>query len=441
MQTYQAPIMSERESRPAAAWRDLADWLSYAERLHPHNIELGLQRVSAVRDALGLVPDFVIITVAGTNGKGSTCAMLEAILCAAGLSVGCYTSPHLVRYNERVRLNGKTVSDADLVRAYARVDAARGAIALTPFEFGTLAAMVVFENAHLDVAILEVGLGGRLDAVNAFDADCAILTSVGIDHTEYLGDTREAIGFEKAGVFRPARPAICADPEPPASVARHAQQIGARLLQIDRDFSYRAETNAWKFISEEGVEPISLPLPALTGSIQLQNAAACLMALKSLEDKLSVTAEHVRTGLRNVRLAGRFQRFAGSPEIILDVAHNPHASLRLADNLRQYPGRGKTFAVFAMLHDKDIAGVAQVLDTQIDAWFIAGIDEKRGASAELMAAALDRAKVHGSVQVAGSIVEACIQAAAAAQPEDRIVVFGSFVTVGTILEQLEAGCD
>lgn len=433
--------MNERESRPAAAWRDLADWLSYAERLHPHNIELGLQRVAAVRDALGLVPDFVIITVAGTNGKGSTCAMLEAILCAAGLAVGCYTSPHLVRYNERVRLNGKTVSDADLVRAYARVDAARDGIALTPFEFGTLAAMAVFENAHLDVAILEVGLGGRLDAVNAFDADCAILTSVGIDHTEYLGDTREAIGFEKAGVFRPGRPAICADPEPPASVARQAQQIGAHLLQINRDFSYRAEPGAWKFICAEGAQPVSLPHPALTGSVQLQNAAACLMALKSLEDRLPVTAEHMRTGLRNVRLAGRFQRFAGSPEIILDVAHNPHATLRLADNLRQHPSRGKTYAVFAMLHDKDIAGVAQVLDPQIDAWFISGIDEKRGASVEQMAAALDRAKVRGSVHIAGSIVEACIQAAAAAKPDDRVVVFGSFVTVGVILEQLEAGCD
>ncbi|WP_428420310.1 bifunctional tetrahydrofolate synthase/dihydrofolate synthase [Methylibium sp.] len=419
---------------------DLTAWLAHADALHAQTIDMGLERVARVRDALGLKPGFPLITVAGTNGKGSTCALLASVLGAAGYRVGVYSSPHLLRYNERVRIDGAPVGDAALCAAYARVEGARGHTPLTPFEFGTLAAMCVFAEADLDVAVLEVGLGGRLDAVNAFDADCAIVTSIGIDHVDYLGPTRERIAVEKAGVFRAGRPAICADPEPPATIAQEARRVGARLLQSGRDYRLRRDGDTWTLSRRSG-ELTGLPLPALAGDVQLHNAAACLMALESLARTLPVDAVQIHRGLRQVRLIGRFQRWrrcAGVPEVLLDVAHNPHAAQRLAVTLGQHPVPGRTLAVFAMLRDKDIAGTAQALQGGVDAWFVAGIAERRGASTADMAAALDAAQVQRTVHLGASPLDAYREALAAAGPDDRVLVCGSFAIVAAVLRELEA---
>ncbi len=440
-----APVPSasarSRTRRPGRPGRpdNLAGWLAYAQGLHPQSVDMSLARVTAVRDALGLAPSFAVITVAGTNGKGSTCALLESVLRAAGHLVGVYTSPHLLRYNERVRIDGVSAGDAVLAAGFARVDAARGSTLLTPFEFGTLAAMCVFVEAGLDAAILEVGLGGRLDAVNAFDADCAIITSIGIDHTEYLGHTREAIGLEKAGVFRPKRTAISADPDPPPTIAQYAWRIGARLLQNGRDYWVRQSGDEWALVHPGG-EICGLPLPALAGDFQLDNAAAALLALHTLSARLALDAPHRHAGLRGVRLAGRFQRWrqsATSPEVVLDVAHNPHAAERLADLLVQHPVRGRTFAVFAMLRDKDIAATARALDAHIDAWFVCGLAERRGASADDMALALAGAEVRAEVRLCSDPCEALRMALAQAKPDDRVLVFGSFSTVGAVLPWLD----
>ena len=435
-----APAAPRARTRRPGRGSDLAAWLAYADVLHAQAIDMGLERVSAVRDALGLKPSFPLITVAGTNGKGSTCALLAAMLGAAGYRVGVYTSPHLLRYNERVRIDGVPVGDAALCAAYARVDAARGQRPLTPFEFGTLAAMCVFTEADLDVAVLEVGLGGRLDAVNAFDADCAIVTSIGIDHVEYLGPTRESIGREKAGVFRPGRPAVCADPDPPASIAAEALRLGARLRQYGRQFEARRTGDSWTLV-RGGHELTDLPLPALAGDVQLYNAAACVTALDTLSARLPVDAAQIREGLQRVTLAGRFQRWrrdAHAPEVVLDVAHNPHAAQRLAVTLAQQPVRGCTFAVFAMLRDKDIVGTAQALQERVDRWYVAGIAERRGASAADMAAALDAARVHQTVQRCTTPAAAFREALAAAGADDRVLVCGSFATVAAVLREIES---
>ncbi len=429
-----------RARRPVRS-DDLAGWLAFADGLHAQTIDMGLDRVVAVRDALALKPAFPVITVAGTNGKGSTCAMLEAMLTAAGYRVGVYTSPHLVRYNERVRIAGAPASDALLSAGFAQVDGARGDIPLTPFEFGTLAAMCVFTEADLDVAVLEVGLGGRLDAVNAFDADCSIVTSIGIDHVDYLGPTRELIGREKAGVFRAQRPAVCADPEPPLTIAQEAQRVGARLLQSGRDYRIARHAAHWT-LARPGREWRDLPWPALAGEVQIDNAAACLMALDTLSARLPVSEAECRLGLQQVRLAARFQRWrpsAGGPEVVLDVAHNPHAAVRLAATLAAAPPRGRTLAVFAMLRDKDIPGTARALEGRVDAWFVAGLAEKRGSSAAEMAAALDAARVSVGVRLCATPLDAFHQALAAAGADDRVLVFGSFATVGAVLRELEAG--
>jgi dihydrofolate synthase/folylpolyglutamate synthase len=420
---------------------DLAAWLAHAERLHPSAIDMGLERVAAVRDAFGLAPDFVVITVAGTNGKGSTCALLDAVLREAGYVVGSYMSPHLVRYNERVRIDGVPVGDAALAAAFARVDAARGDIPLTPFEFGTLAAMVLFCEAGLDAAVLEVGLGGRLDAVNAFDADCAVLTGVGIDHVEYLGSTRESIGREKAGVFRAHKPAVCADPDPPACIAEEARRVGARLLQSGRDYALQSDDATWSLRLPDGELLRELPRPALVGDVQLHNAAAALVALHALGPRLPVDDAARRAGLANVQLAGRFQRIRRddvAPEILLDVAHNPQAAERLAQMIDAHPVRGRTIALFAMLRDKDIAGTARALGGRVDEWCVAGIEhERRGATAAELAAALDAAGVAVPVQRCPSVAEALGDALARATPDDRVLVFGSFVTVGAVMRQLD----
>ena len=420
-------------SPPSA--RTLAEWLAHTERLHEQTIDMGLTRVAAVRDAMGLHPRFPIFTVAGTNGKGSTCALLAACLSAAGYRVGVYSSPHLVRYNERVRIGDAFASDACLCDAFSKVEAARGTQSLTPFEFGTLAAMQVFVEEALDAVILEVGLGGRLDAVNIFDAHCAIVTSIAIDHEAYLGHTREAIGYEKAGVFRAQVPAICADLDPPISIASSAHERNAQLMQIGRDFSCGGSADDWWF-SFGDTHYTHLPALKLSGEFQHRNASAALAALITLRERLPVSEEALRQGLQAARLPGRFQMLSGKPLIILDVAHNPHAATELAHNLQVLPCNGKTFAVLGMLRDKDIAGVVAIMNPLVDSWHVAGIEERRGATLAEMMQALSA--VRGNKLGYESALTAFLGVLEAAQPEDRIVVFGSFVTVGQILAHLES---
>lgn len=437
---------------------NLADWLTYLESLHPKTIALGLERVAQVKQRLNLQPDFPIVIVGGTNGKGSVCAMLESILHAAGYRVGCYTSPHLLTYNERVRISKRQVSDAELCASFAQIELARKPIKqdvcgtsptptlpreergqssesidipLTYFEFGTLAAMQCFISHNVDVAILEVGLGGRLDAVNVFDADCSVVASVDIDHVDYLGDTREQIAFEKAGIFRQGHAAICADSDVPQALRQHAQAIGADLWCVGSEFGFARHEGQWDYRSKIGSRS-AMPYPALRGAFQLNNASAALAALDTLKDKLPVSMEAVRRGLVEVALAGRFQFVPGKPQLILDVAHNPHAARSLAQNLANLPP-AKTFAVFAMLKDKDMAGVVRALDTQIDVWLVGGIAAPRGATAPELAQILREAQVHGEIKPFLSIPDALHEASNRAGENDRIAAFGSFYTVAEVM--------
>jgi dihydrofolate synthase / folylpolyglutamate synthase len=417
---------------PASAGLDA--WLAYLERLHPATIELGLERVAKVRDRLGLAPSFPVITVGGTNGKGSTCAFLEACLDRAGYRVGCYTSPHLLRYNERVRIGCTQASDATLVAAFGRVEQARAGVSLTYFEFGTLAAMVLFLDTGLDVAVLEVGLGGRLDAVNAFEPDCAVVVSIGLDHLDYLGGTREQIGREKAGIFRGDRPAIVADADPPASLVKHAQDIGADLYLIDRDFGYVPGDLQWQFWDWRGKRD-GLPPPALRGNMQFVNASAALATLDAIRERMPVDMGAIRRALVEVELPGRFQVLPGQPRIILDVAHNPDAGARLAENLDRLP-RGRTLAVFAMLKDKDIEGVAAAVSAQVDEWLIAPLPVPRGADIARLEQALKSAGISTAAARFPDVTSALQNARERAGPDDKIVVFGSFYTVADALRAM-----
>ena len=428
-----------------AKFETLADWLNYLEQLHPKTIELGLGRIGEVRRRLGIEPAFPLITVGGTNGKGSTCAMLESILHAAGYRVGCYTSPHILDYNERVRVAKQAASDAELCAAFEKIEAARRMapeISLTYFEFGTLAAMLCFIGHGVEAAILEVGLGGRLDAVNAFDADCAVVCSVDMDHTEYLGDTREKIAFEKAGIFRAGRVAVYADPDMPLAIAAQAEAVGARLWRQGKEFGYVAHERQWDYRGP-GMARVALPYPALRGAYQLNNASAALAALEAVQERLPVSMEAVRRGLVEVTLAGRFQVIPGRPAIILDVAHNPHAARALAQNLAAFaaaPGAGapaRTYAVFAMLRDKDMAGVARALDGRIDVWLAAGIDAPRGAGADELAQVLRDAGVRGDIHRFDTPADALRYARNAAAESDRIAAFGSFYTVAAVMRALD----
>jgi len=414
------------------AERTLPEWLEYIERVHPKSIELGLDRVLEVKGRLGLAFAGTIVTVAGTNGKGSTCAMLESVLDAAGYRVGLYTSPHLLSYNERIRLGGRPVDDAALCAAFECVEAAREGVPLTYFEFGTLAAWVIFAGLPLDALVLEVGMGGRLDAVNAFDTDCAVLTSVAIDHTDYLGDTREAIGREKAGIFRAARPAIVADPDPPASVIEHARAIGADLQCLGRDFGYLAEQDQWVFWGRGG-RRAGLAAPGLRGAFQLRNASACLAALDALAGRLPVGMNEVRKGLATVELPARFQVLPGRPAVVLDVAHNPEAAAVLAQNLTDMGKFPQTYAVFGMLRDKDVAGVCQALKGRIDAWFVTALGGERGAGAGRIAEAVRATDAGAEVELFESPRTAFAAATKRAGQDDRIIVFGSFYTVAEVM--------
>ncbi len=417
----------------------LAGWLEYIERQHPLSIALGLDRVNVVRDALALKPVFPLITVGGTNGKGSACMMLDAILGHAGYRVGTYTSPHLLLYNERVRIVGREADDDELIRAFAAVEQARAGcgVALTYFEFGTLAAVWLFQQMQVDVAVLEVGLGGRLDAVNVFDADAALLMSVGLDHMEYLGDTRESIGAEKAHIFRQGRPAICADAEPPSTVIDHAARIGAELLLIGRDFDFEAQPRQWSYRGKGGARH-GLPMPALLGTFQLVNASACIAALDALRDRLPVTAGDIRSGLVRVENPGRFQVLPGRPAVILDVAHNPHAAAALATNLVQMTGFRNTYAVFSMLKDKDVDGVARALRGHVDHWLLAPLEGPRALPVADLESYLRDAGVTAPITLCANIAEACDRAYQMAGDGDRILAFGSFLSVAAAMTAFRA---
>lgn len=421
-------------SRPAT----LAGWLAYLETLHPKPIALGLGRVRTVRARMDAAVACPVVTVAGTNGKGSTCALIESMLRCAGYRTGLYSSPHLVRYNERVRVAGREAGDDALLAAFeavedARVAGAEGPVPLTYFEFGTLAALWLFARESPDALVLEVGLGGRLDAVNVVDPDVAVVTSVAIDHVDYLGATREAIGREKAGVFRARRPAVCADPDPPATVIAAAQQVGAELVLIGRDYGYAGEGTQWRYRGPRG-ERYGLPYPALRGEYQLANAATALVVLDLLHTRLPVAAGAVREGLLTVVLPGRFQVLPGRPVTVLDVAHNPHAAHALAVTLGDMGYFPTTIAVLGMLADKDVAGVIAQARARVDRWHVATLPGPRGAGAAFLRDALVAAGVApAAIRAFDGVAQALAAARDAAGEADRIVVFGSFLTVAAAL--------
>ncbi len=422
---------------PPAASASLDDWLAYLEALHPRGvagIELGLERVAEVKARLGQSETCPVILVTGTNGKGSVCAMLERILLSAGYRVGLYTSPHLLRYNERVRVAGAAVDDASLIAGFERVAAVRGDVALTYFEFGTLAAWEVFAAARLDVIILEVGLGGRLDATNIYAPACTIVSTVAIDHSEFLGTDREAIGFEKAGIFRSGIPAICGDPQPPDSLLAHAAAIGAPVQVMGRDFGYLKQEQQWLYWGPQGRKG-GLAYPGLRGDNQLSNAACALAALDALHEALPIAMKDIRQGLLEVELAGRFQVLPGRPAIVLDVAHNPQAARVLAANLGNMAFHPQTWAVFGMMADKDIDGVIDALLECVTHWLPCTLDGRRAASADFLASRL-RAKGLVVVDEFAAPQNALAAARERAGEDARILAFGSFLVVAAALHAL-----
>ena len=412
----------------------LQEWLGWQEQLHPRSIDLDLKRVRSVADRLGLrTPGCPVITVGGTNGKGSCVAFLESLLAAAEYRVGTFTSPHLVRYNERIRLAGREATDGELIGAFGRIDEARGDTSLTFFEFNALAALCLFQQERFDALVLEVGLGGRLDAVNIVDPDVAVLTSVGLDHCNWLGTTLEAIGREKAGIFRAGRPAVLGSRDMPKSVYESARTLGAALRVPGFDYGYALDGALWHWQGREQ-SLTNLPLPSLAGRQQVANAATALAALAELRARLPLASDQVATGLRQARLHGRFEIVHGNPEWILDVAHNAAAAEVLAQGLRDHPRGGRTLAIVGILADKDAAGVVRPLQPEVDTWIATSLAGARGATA----AELKQRVGEGAQgwQEAASVTEACELAMNLAAPADRIVVVGSFHTVGPAIEWL-----
>ena len=426
--------MLELQKNQPILFTSLDQWLSHLETAHPVGIDMGLARITRVKESLGLKFACPVITVGGTNGKGSTCAFLESILLAAGYKVACHTSPHLLRFNERARMNGADVSDADLLKAFERVEQARCRLndppTLTYFEFTTLAIMDIFANASVDAVILEVGMGGRLDAVNIVDADCAIVTSIDLDHMAYLGNTREAIAFEKAGIFRTKAIAICADPMPPTSLINHANAIGADLWLMGKDYSFTGDQQQWGWTGR-GKRFSGLGYPALRGANQLLNASAVIAALIALHDRLPVSAQDIRNGLALVELPGRFQVLPGRPTVVLDVAHNPHAAATLAESIEAMAYHPYTYAVFGAMADKDIDGVLKPLLNTVDYWYCTDLPTPRAASASDLAKRLRAFNKEALVFMdPGAAYQAALDKAGEG---DRILVFGSFYTVSGVM--------
>jgi dihydrofolate synthase / folylpolyglutamate synthase len=419
----------------------LAAWLARCEQLHPTEIDMGLQRVEQVRARLDLRFEVPVIAVAGTNGKGSTCAMLESIALSAGYRVGLYSKPHLIHFEERCRINGEMAGAAELIEHFAAVEQARGDVGLTYFEFTTLAIARLLSKAALDVVILEVGLGGRLDAVNAFDADCAVITSIDLDHMEYLGTTRELIGREKAGIMRSGRPVIVSDPMPPQSIIDHAAATGADLWRFGIDFNHAGDKQQWSWAGRRK-RYNGLAYPGLRGANQLINASGALAAFEALGDLLPITAQAVRQGFAVLDLPGRFQIVPGQPTLVLDVAHNPHAVAALAQNLDHMGFHPRTHAVFGAMHDKDLVGIFQRMAPIVDSWCFTDLPAARAATAQqlqvLHASLAATLKTPGPETVSVSTHTdpraALLSALERADPTDRIVVFGSFLTVGGVLK-------
>lgn len=413
------PVMTQSQS--------LSDWLSYLEQIHPQQIELGLQRVRTVAQQADLMRlPGIVITVGGTNGKGSTCAMLASIFQAAGYSTGVYASPHLLRYNERVKINGREVCDEDLCSAFAEIEEKRAGISLTFFEFGTLAAFAVFKKYQPDVILLEVGLGGRLDATNIIDADISAITSIDLDHCDWLGDTREAIAVEKAGIYRAGRPAICGEPNPPQSLMETSQEISADLYQVNDHFSYKTTRDGWDYQGQHR-QFSSLPAPVLP----LQNAATVLAVLE--HTPLSISENAIRNGLRQAHLSGRFQILQSNPTVIIDVAHNPHAAAYLAKQLAKQKA-SRIIAVVGMLKDKDIRHTLEHVLPYIDIWHLADLAGPRAANAKDLAAVLPR---DTRFTCHASVIAAYEAALTETSSNELIIVFGSFLTVADVLATTE----
>lgn len=420
--------------------RSLADWLDYQQRTHPDSIALGLDRVRETWRRMGAPPPApVVITVGGTNGKGSTVAFLESIYAAAGKRVGAYTSPHLLRYNERARIDGADIDDAGWIDAFERIESARGEIELTYFEFGTLAALWRFAQANLDVAILEVGLGGRLDAVNLIDADASIVTTVDLDHQDWLGNDRDSIGREKAGIFRAGRPAIVGELDPPTGLLDAARAIGADLVRAGRDYAWQRTGERWYW--QCGALMLDLPPPALAAPVQLANASAAIAAVHALRDRCGWDERAIAIGVLHARASARLQRIARAPDVFVDVAHNPQAARALAQWLAATPVHGRTFAVFGALGDKDVAGVVAALGSGIDRWFPAALDadSPRGLSAQALGERLSSLPRERVAPVSANVRDALAAALAQARADDRVVAFGSFFVAAAALEVLGSG--
>ncbi|CAN5180327.1 bifunctional tetrahydrofolate synthase/dihydrofolate synthase [soil metagenome] len=418
----------------------LAAWLEHLEQAHPVGIDMGLARVSRVRDALGIRFECPVFIVGGTNGKGSTCAMLDSMLREGGYRVGLHTSPHLVHFNERARIDGESIGDAALIACFEQVEDARSAltepVSLSYFEFTLLAILLWFMQSRLDGVVLEVGLGGRLDAVNMIDADCSIVTSVDLDHQAFLGDTREQIGWDKAHIYRAGRPAICADPVPPSTLVAYAESIGADFWRFGHDFNYSGDRQQWAF-SARGKRIGGLAYPALRGANQLLNASAALAGLQALHERLPVPAQAIRAGLARVDWPARFQVLPGQPTIVLDVAHNPHAAAALAANLDAMSYHPYTHGVFGCMRDKDIGGIFKAMAPKIDHWHLCNLEGPRAARAEELEPIL---RANGYVDDGDHSISLHADPAAAlraareqAGQDDRIVAFGSFSTVGPLL--------
>lgn len=411
----------------------LQGWLDWQESLHPRAIDLGLERAKKVFQALS--PDYqkpLTITVAGTNGKGSCVAFLEGIYRAQGYRVGAYTSPHILHYNERIRIDGTAVSDNQICTAFKRIEAVREKTSLSYFEFGTLAALDIFYRSRLDVQILEVGLGGRLDAVNIIDTDAAIVTSICIDHCDWLGETREAIGSEKAGVFRAGTPAVIGDPDPPKSLLQSADKIKAQVYCYGSDFKYNKHVQSWDWVTKSNVM-LNLPLPTLKGEHQLLNASAVLQTIKAIERKLPINETAIRKGLESANLSGRYQLIEGYIPVLLDVGHNPQAVRQLVKYLQQtFPCR-KIHAVFSMMKDKDIKGVVNIMRPLIHNWFITPVINSRSADQAMMQKAFEANAVENVTFGFASFEDTIKAAKMVASKDDLILVFGSFFLVSKFL--------
>jgi len=413
--------------------KTLADWLSWQETLHLSEIDLGLDRIREVAKNLGLLsPSFPIITIAGTNGKGSYVAFFESILKEQGYKTGSYTSPHLIDYNERIKLSSLNVSDEFIIKAFEKIDQARDGISLTYFEFGTLAAIYIFTQQKVDVAILEVGLGGRLDASNLWDTSLAIITSIGIDHIDWLGDDREVIAVEKAGIMRKDVPVICGDLDPPHSIATEAKQLGAILYQINKDFSYKKQKHKtwnWKGFNQS----YTLPSPSLSGDFQLNNSATVIAGLNAIKHLLPIDEDSIKQGLKKASIIGRLQLIQQKPEWLIDVAHNPHAAKQLVKYLNTNPVKGKTIALFSMLKDKDINQVIAIMNSNIDEWHIVELDGPRSTKLPDLKRIIMQQSQNKTVLTHKSFVEACKSLKRTSKLQDRVVAFGSFLVISEVI--------